>query len=102
MTALRAEVDGVALPEQEARGIWERFSLWMDAHAGDLAGFAKAEGFASVHPELYAGGAVLVLSRTQPQGPYRTAPKKHAPRVGQGQESRHGTPARPRARPRGR
>ena len=35
----------------------------MDAHQGDLAGFAKAEGFASVKPETRAGSAVLVVSR---------------------------------------
>jgi hypothetical protein len=82
MTALRAEVDGVALAEGEARALWERFSAWMDARTGDLAGFAKAEGFASVHPELHGGAPVLVASRSEPQGPYRTAPKKRGAGAG--------------------
>jgi hypothetical protein len=85
MTALRVEVDGVALPDDDARALWQRFSFWMDAHAGDLAGFAKAEGFASVHPELHDGSPVLVASRSAPQAPYRTAPKKRpqrGPRAG--------------------
>ena len=51
MSGLAAFVDGVSLPEPEARALWERFSLYMDAHKGDLGGFARAEGFASVRPE---------------------------------------------------
>lgn len=91
MTAsLAATVDGVALPEDEARALWQRFSAWMDARTGDLGGFAKAEGFASVHPEIVGGAPVLVASRSGPQAPYRTAPKKRGPE------------ARPRRRPAGR
>jgi len=78
MTALRVLVDGVALPDEEARGLWRRFSAWMEAHVGDLAGFAKAEGFASLNPEMHAGSPVLVASRTDPQRPYTTARKKKA------------------------
>ena len=71
MTALSVTVDGVPMPEAEARAFWKRFSAHMDAHKGDLAGFAKAEGYASVHPGVGPSGAVIVVSRTAPQGPYR-------------------------------
>jgi hypothetical protein len=68
--ALAVIVDGTLLPEEEARAVWDRFSTHMDAHAGDLAGFAKAEGFASVHPTAEGGRAVLRISRTDAQRPY--------------------------------
>lgn len=63
-------VDGAPLPDEEARIFWARFSEHMDAHAGDLAGFARSEGFASVHPEAQRGVAVLVVSRSEAQRPY--------------------------------
>jgi hypothetical protein len=74
VSGLAAFVDGVSLPEPEARALWERFSLYMDAHKGDLGGFARAEGFASVRPETRNGRAVLVASRSAPQQPYVSAP----------------------------
>ncbi len=67
-------VDGAPLPEEDARAFWERFSAHMEANKGDLAGFAKQEGFASVHPEMQAGGAVLLASRTAQQRTYANAP----------------------------
>jgi hypothetical protein len=70
---LRVVIDGVALAEAEARAFWDRFSLYMDEHPRDLAGFAKTEGLASVSPEMGAGGAVLVGSRTAAQKPYANA-----------------------------
>jgi hypothetical protein len=73
---LEVLVDGVALPEAEARAMWGRFSAYLDAHKGDLAGFAKQEGFASVHPETHGGKPVLVASKTAPQKPYKTAQRK--------------------------
>jgi hypothetical protein len=76
VTALKVLVDGVALPDEAARALWRRFSAWMDGNAGDLAGFARAEGFASLHPEMHGGSPVLVASRTATQRPYVTAPKK--------------------------
>ncbi|MBV9948134.1 MAG: hypothetical protein JOZ69_14865 [Myxococcales bacterium] len=87
MTSLRVVVDGETLPDPEARAFWKRFSEWMDGHHGDLAGFAQAEGFASVHPEMAASGPVLVASRSDPQRPYATAvgPKPspaRSPKVG--------------------
>jgi len=54
-------VDGAALPDDEARKIWERFSAHMDAHQGDMAGFASVNGYASAAPEYRHGQAVLVL-----------------------------------------
>jgi len=73
---LNVLIDGIALPAPDARSIWQRFSAWMEEHRGDLAGFAQAEGFASVHPELHSGEPVLVISRTVPQKPYDTAATK--------------------------
>ena len=75
---LSAFIDGTALAEPDARALWQRFSAWMEEHAGDLAGFARAEGFASVHPELHDGEPVLVASRTAPQRPYASAPSTQA------------------------
>jgi hypothetical protein len=81
-------VDGVAMPEAEARAFWERFSAHMDANKGDLAGFAHAEGFASVHPEMHGGGPVLVVSRTAAQATYRNAPQR-GPGSGSGSQKPH-------------
>jgi hypothetical protein len=67
-------VDGAPLPEEEARAFWGRFSDYMETNKGDLAGFAKQEGFASVHPTMQAGRAVLVASRSTPQKAYTNAP----------------------------
>ncbi len=75
---LRVTVDGKPLPGDEARAFWQRFSAWMEEHAGDLAGFAQAEALASVHPEMHGGAPVLVASRTAPQKAYTSAPKKPA------------------------
>jgi hypothetical protein len=75
VSALRVVVDGIALADDEARAFWKRFSAWMDEKQGDLVGFARAEGLASVHPEMREGRAVLTASRTAPQRPYETAPK---------------------------
>lgn len=63
-------VDNRALPDDEARAIWVRFSLWMDEHRGDMDGFAKQEGFVVARPETREGKAVLVLSsKPLPAGP---------------------------------
>ncbi|MGO8997142.1 MAG: hypothetical protein ACLQVI_27825 [Polyangiaceae bacterium] len=63
-------VDGEAMPREQAREFWARFSAYMEEHKGDLAGFAKQEGFASVHPAMENGAAVLLVSRTSAQRPY--------------------------------
>jgi hypothetical protein len=76
VSLLQVLVDGEALPREEAIAFWKRFSTWMDEHPGDLAGFARGEGLSSVVPEMHAGAPVLVASRTAPQKPYTTAPKK--------------------------
>src|SRR5260370_25133338 len=82
MTLLRVMVDGAPLTDSEAREFGRRFSHWMEKRKGDLAGFARAEGLASVHPELQEGGPVLVASHGAPQRAYGPAPKtslmKHA------------------------
>ena len=76
MSALGVLVDGKPLPLDEARAFWKRFSSWMEEHPGDLAGFARAEGFASVHPEMHEAGPVLAVSRSTAQRAYGPAPKK--------------------------
>ncbi|TKD08933.1 hypothetical protein [Polyangium fumosum] len=73
---LAALVDGVALPEEEARDLWKRFSEWMGEHRGDMAGFAKASGFAQITPEYRGGRAVLVAYTKEP--PPAPPPKKPA------------------------
>ena len=67
---MRVLVDGVAMADEEGRALWKRFSDWMEEHKGDLAGFAAAEGFASVHPGVQAGKPVLLASKSAPQKPY--------------------------------
>jgi hypothetical protein len=75
MAALSVIIDGVAIPEDDARAFWKRFSAHMDANKGDLAGFAKSEGLTSVVPEQGRGGAVLRCSKTAPQTAYANAAK---------------------------
>jgi hypothetical protein len=97
MSALRVVVDGKPLPDDEARTLWRRFSAWMSEHVGDLGGFARAEGFASVRPEMHGGVPVLVASRTEPQVPYgvavRTRPES-SPRSTRREISRKARPRR--------
>jgi hypothetical protein len=73
LTALSVFLDGEPLPDDEARAFWKRFSAWMEAHRGDLGGFARSEGLASAHPEMRGAVAVLVASRAAPQRPYGVA-----------------------------
>jgi hypothetical protein len=75
MSALGVVIDGEALPDEAARSFWKRFSAWMEEHRADLEGFARAEGLASVRPEMHESGPVLVASRTAAQRPYAAAPK---------------------------
>ena len=70
MKRLGVLVDGVPLGDAEAHAFWDRFSLYMDAHRGDLAGFAAQEGFASVHPGVDGDRPVLRASKTAPQKAY--------------------------------
>ena len=70
------------MPDEDARAFWERFSDHMEKNKGDLAGFANAEGFASVRPAMGPEGAQLVVSRTARQEPYgnaRSIPGSPAP-----------------------
>ena len=67
---LAALVDGTPLSEEEAHALWDRFSLWMEEHRGDLAGFAAQEGFASIQPGVDGDRPVLRASRTAAQKPY--------------------------------
>jgi hypothetical protein len=93
-------IDGVALPEDEARAMWERFSAWMEEHRGDLAGFAKQEGFASVHPGVQNGKPVLLLSREAAQRPYAPVAQDEPSRdrASAGSNERHEVPRAPQGR----
>jgi hypothetical protein len=72
MPTLQVLVDGAPMPEADARAFWARFSEHMEANKGDLAGFAKREGYASVHPAMGPAGARLMVSKTAAQTAYRT------------------------------
>ena len=67
---LQVYVDGAPMPETDARAFWQRFSDWMEANKGDLAGFAVQEGFASVHPGVENGRPVLYASKSESQRAY--------------------------------
>jgi hypothetical protein len=62
--ALAVKIDGELLAEDEGRALWQRFSAYMEENRGDLAGFAKSEGLASIHPAMEGGRAILVGSRS--------------------------------------
>ncbi len=96
--SLRVIIDGEALPEAEARAFWTRFSDYMEANRGDLAGFAKSEGLASVHPKMSAEGALLVGSQNEIQKPYANAPSIGSSRGSPpAQPDRHGHGGQARA-----
>lgn len=68
-------IDGVPMPAEQARALWLRFSEHMDAHKGDMDGFAKLNGYISVRPQAQGGQAVLVIkSKAAPA----SAPSKPA------------------------
>ena len=71
---LVARIDGKALSDDEARELWKEFSVYMDENRGDLDGFAKKKGWASVVPTHHDGRAVLLVSTTAaaPKGPSPT------------------------------
>ena len=96
-------VDGVPMPDDDARALWERFSAWMEEHRGDLAGFAAREGLASVHPGVDNGRPVLLASKTAAQRPYGPAasvaqPARPSGSKSGGSDTLHGGPHRDRSR----
>jgi hypothetical protein len=72
---LRVLIDGQPMPDEDARAFWKRFSDHMETNRGDLAGFAKAEGYASVHPGLGSDGPELHVSRSATQRAYTNVSK---------------------------
>jgi hypothetical protein len=78
---LAAWIDGAPLGDDEARLLWKEFSEHMDAHRGDMAGFAAKKGWFAVLPEHRAGKAVLMVrtSAAAKMAPPPAAPKP-APR----------------------
>ena len=87
-------IDGEPMPRDEARAFWGRFSAYMEEHKGDLAGFARQEGFASVHPAMKDGQAVLLASRSAAQKPYASVEKGGAGERG-GSSGHQGSPRDP-------
>jgi hypothetical protein len=75
---LAAMIDGVTLALEPARELWKEFSAHMDAHEGDMAGFAKLKGWFAVAPEYRQGKAVLLV-RTTAAAPMPPAPKAKPP-----------------------
>ncbi|KYF66923.1 hypothetical protein [Sorangium cellulosum] len=73
---LAASLDGAPLSDEEARDLWTRFSRHMDEHRGDVAGFARENGYVSVTPTFEHGRALLVVRTTE------APPEKPAPRPG--------------------
>lgn len=104
---LACVIDGVTLPEEEAKALWKEFSEHMDEKRGDMAGYAKKKGWFSVAPEFRGGKAVLVIrttatARSLPpaQAPQKPRPKqkpKQTPQAGQKAPQRPNPPAKPRA-----
>jgi hypothetical protein len=86
---LKVIVDGTAMPEEDARAFWKRFSAHLEANRGDLAGFAAAEGYASVHPETVDGVPVLIVSKTAPQRAYANAPRRQSEQAPSGSGAHH-------------
>lgn len=76
-SGLAVLVDGVALPNDAARDMWKKFSDHMGEHRGDLAGFAKNNGFFSIVPEHRNGKAVLVAYTKEPPRVAPPAKKKN-------------------------
>lgn len=98
-------VDGAPLPDDEAHALWDRFSLWMEEHRGDLAGFALQEHFLSVHPGVDGDRPVLRASKSAAQRPYAPvrADEDRGPRPSGGSPARQGgapTPDRRGGNPR--
>ena len=73
-------VDGTPLEAEAGRALWIEFSAHMDAHEGDMTGFAKLKGWQSVAPEYQKGKAVLVVKTGAPvaRPPSAQAAKKKA------------------------
>ncbi len=59
-------VDGAPFDPEAGRALWTEFSAHMDAHQGDMAGFAALKGWQSVAPEYRQGKAVLVVKTGAP------------------------------------
>jgi hypothetical protein len=76
---LLARIDGALLPEKAARDLWARFSVYMEEHRGDLAGFARQEGLTSIRPSFEAGAAILLGSHSEAQVPYRNVSSESDP-----------------------
>ena len=96
MSSLRVLVDGRPLSEDEARAVWQRFSAHMDAHRGDFAGFASAEGYLGASVAVAGSTPTLSLSSTQSPASTKSPASTVPARPAQG-------PARPaKGRPRGR
>ncbi|WP_437715241.1 hypothetical protein WMF45_01730 [Sorangium sp. So ce448] len=101
---LAASIDGAPLADEEARDLWTRFSRYMDEHRGDMAGFARENGYASVTPTFERGQALLVVRTTEapPEKPaQRLSGAKPAQRPGGAKPAQRPGGAKPAQRPGG-
>lgn len=81
---LVAQKDGALLPEEEARALWTEFSVHMDEHENDLAGFAKLKGWFEVRPEHRKGQAVLLVATTEAAVKLNAPPPAKGPGTAKG------------------
>jgi hypothetical protein len=89
---LAVMIDGQLMAEEEGRALFREFSEHMDVNRGDMAGFAKKKGWASVLPEYQKGKAVLVVWTTAAPSPaQRHSPPKLDKR---GKPNKRGKPKR--------
>lgn len=77
---LSVVIDGAPLPDEEARALWTKFSEYMDEHRGDMAGFARLNGYVSVAPEVRRGEPVLVVKTAAAKPPPKPSAKPPPPR----------------------
>ena len=78
MSLLRVLIDGDPLPDLEAIAFWKRFSVWMDENPADLKGFAEAEGFSSVSPEMHSGAPCSSRAAAPRRNPTRPRRRRNA------------------------
>lgn len=98
-SSLSVVVDGQALPEAEARAVWQRFSAHMDAHRGDFDGFAASAGYASARVAVEGGVPTLTLSTQALPTPPAQRPARPPNRGGGRRRRGGGGERRQRGRP---
>jgi hypothetical protein len=90
---LAVMIDGASMDDDAARALWTEFSAHMDAHEGDMKGFAAKKGWFAVAPEYRQGKAVLVV-RTTAAAPAAPPPPPRKPQAGHGDKPKAGSKPR--------